>query len=62
MPKVKFSIAHNDDEMLALVQDTDQKTWLSGLLTALSASYPTLSSSFQQTSARDRRSKRSRPG
>ncbi len=26
MPKAKFSIAHNDDEMLALVQDTDQKT------------------------------------
>ena len=25
MPKAKFSIAHNDDEMLALVQDTDQK-------------------------------------
>jgi hypothetical protein len=26
MGKVKFSIAHNDDDMLALVQDTDQKT------------------------------------
>ena len=26
MPKARFSIAHNDDEMLALVQDTDQKT------------------------------------
>ncbi len=26
MGKAKFSIAHNDDEMLALVQDTDQKT------------------------------------
>ena len=26
MPKASFSIAHNDDEMLALVQVTDQKT------------------------------------
>jgi hypothetical protein len=26
MPKASFSIAHNDDEMLALVQATDQKT------------------------------------
>src|SRR5262245_55476815 len=26
MGKAKFSIAHNDDEMLALVEDTDQKT------------------------------------
>ena len=26
MPKARFSIAHKDDEMLALVQDTDQKT------------------------------------
>jgi hypothetical protein len=26
MGKAKFSIAHNDDEMLALVQATDQKT------------------------------------
>ena len=26
MGKAKFSIAHKDDEMLALVQDTDQKT------------------------------------
>jgi hypothetical protein len=26
MPKARFSIAHNDDDMLALIQDTDQKT------------------------------------
>ena len=26
MPKARFSIAHNDDEMLALIQNTDQKT------------------------------------
>ena len=26
MPKARFSIAHNDDEMLTLVEDTDQKT------------------------------------
>jgi hypothetical protein len=26
MPKARFSIAHEDSEMLALVQDTDQKT------------------------------------
>ena len=26
MGKAKFSIAHKDDEMLALVHDTDQKT------------------------------------
>ena len=26
MAKAKFSIAHKDDDMLALVQDTDQKT------------------------------------
>jgi hypothetical protein len=26
MGRAKFSIAHNDEEMLALIQDTDQKT------------------------------------
>jgi len=26
MPKARFSIAHKDDDMLALAQDTDQKT------------------------------------
>jgi hypothetical protein len=26
MAKAKFSIAHNDEAMLALVQDTEQKT------------------------------------